>query len=607
MLTHSVAAASTCHGPQWFKCSLLIKSIFTTIHLFNPAEYLVGWDKQHMSSTNNINNAHGAHGAPPVPALANANAKHEPSPMKDQITIILRLLRCFNFLTAPIRDGLGPLVSVYLVAEKGWDAGRAGIIWFTRDTTALLCQTFVGGFVDGFEKKRLLLFLATASASIAVSSMVFSQNFGFLIVKSIVEGVAFCFIQPCKNSVVLGVVDHKTFDEVTKANEMADHFGSFVFIIIAGVISYCLYPNNVGVFYVIGAGGLLACVSLMLMPLTISKGENDGNHPSTSSSNSNANGNGLGTQAQDSSRSSTSNTPGLSRTHTRSLLDQKSSRNLVGEEASSYLSIIKNKNIAIFASSVFFFHLGNAAVLPLLSQVVAIDSGRAGIPYTCANIAIAQVTSILAIWGMGHALKKGIPYKVSLIVGYFIAVPIRCFLIVLLLKVWPNTYALLAMQIFDGVGVGAFGLSLIVITKALTEGTGRFSFTLGFIITSWMIGAALSNLLFGYIANISYIWAFISLGITGCVSVVLTSFLDVKDNDHGQVGAVEEEDLAKKRRLDDAKEAWAEGISEDEEAKKGGYDGGGDLTQTTYHTADHTQTTHHTADLTQTTRHMEDM
>ncbi len=25
-------AASTCHGPQWFKCSLLIKSIFTTIH-----------------------------------------------------------------------------------------------------------------------------------------------------------------------------------------------------------------------------------------------------------------------------------------------------------------------------------------------------------------------------------------------------------------------------------------------------------------------------------------------------------------------------------------------------------------------------------------------
>lgn len=397
--------------------------------------------------------------------------------------------------------------------------------------------------------------------------------------------MAFCFITPCKNSVVLGVIGHKKFDQVSKANEIADHAGSFVFIIIAGVVSYALYPNNVGVFYIIGAGGLLACVSLMLMPLTISEGETDDNNPSSSSSisNANSNSNGLGAQAQDSSRSSTSNRPGLSRT--RSLIDQKSSRNLVGEEASSYLSIIKDTNIAIFASSVFFFHLGNAAALPLLSQVLAVESGRAGIPYTCANIAIAQVTSILATWGMGHALKKGVPYKVPLIIGYLFAVPIRCFLIVLLLEVWPNNYALLAMQLFDGVGGGTFGLSLIVITKALTEGTGRFSFALGFIITVNMIGGALSNLIFGYIANISYVWAFISLGIMGCVSVVLASFMHVEDHEQG--GSVEKEDPAKERRLDGANEARAKGSSEDKEAKKkkGGYDSGrGDLTQTTCHT-----------------------
>eukprot|EP00985_Skeletonema_marinoi_P028794 scaffold26040_cov122-Skeletonema_marinoi.AAC.1 len=56
-------------------------------------------------------------------ALAN---QHGPSlttrKVNDQIATILRLILCFNFLIAPFKDGLALLVSVYLVAEKGWDA-----------------------------------------------------------------------------------------------------------------------------------------------------------------------------------------------------------------------------------------------------------------------------------------------------------------------------------------------------------------------------------------------------------------------------------------------------------------------------------------------------
>ena len=489
--------------------------------------------------------------------------------VKDQIRTILRLILCFNFLIAPVKDGLAPLVSVYLVAEKGWDAGRAGIIWFARDISVVLCQTCVGGIIDGSENKRLLLFLATASASIAACSIVFTQNFAFLIIKSIVEGVAICFITPCKNSVVLGLIGHEAFDEVSKANEIADHGGSFLFIIVAGVVSFVLYPNNVGVFYIIGAEGLMAALSLLLMPLTISEGESDTDSTSSSlSSSSSSIPDGADAQAQDGQhRSSNSNRPGLSRT--RSLIDQKSSRNLEGEDAMSYSRIIKDKNIVMFAASVFFFHLGNAAVLPLLSQALAIGSGRAGIPFTCANVAIAQVTSMFATWGMGLALKKGIPHKIPIIIGYTFAVPIRCFSIVLLLKFWPNSYALLAMQLFDGIGVGTFGLSLTCLTKALTKGTGRFSFTLGFIITTHMVGAALSNLIGGYIVNLSsYIWGFISLGVMGSVSVFLASFIHVKDRGHGN--SVKKEDLnltmIMTRHTDTAEmqieEEWGEGGDE---------------------------------------------
>jgi len=534
-----------------------------------------------MNSTNTPSETHAhAHAAKANdkdehgPSL-NAKAKKE----KAQISLILRLLLCFNFMIAPVKDGLAPLVSVYLVAAKGWDAGRAGVIWFARDGSALLSQTFVGGFVDGSEHKRLLLILATFTAGLAASSIAFSQNFIFLIMKSIVEGVAICFIVPCKNSLALGLIGPEKFDQVAKVNEVADHSGSFIFIVIAGVVSFCLYPNNVGVFYTIGAGALMACVSLMLMPLTLNISvDEDNNTDSSLSSNHNEDDVDVEATAQDDD-SSPSRRPGLAKT--KSIIDQKSSRNLVGDEAWSYSKIFKDKNIALFCTSIFFFHLGNGALLPLLSQILAIDSGRAGIPYTCTNIAITQMTSIFGAWGMGNALKKDISYKIPIILGYVIAVPIRCVFIVLLLKFWPNNYALMATQLFDGVGVGTFSLSVSVVTKALTKGTGRFSFTLGINNTAQMVGAALSNLIGGYIVNLAgYTWGFICLAIMGSISVALASFMTFEKD-----GRMTEEDIAMKRRKDHVDRSLAE-TGHTEMSLTGHTARGGDLTQTTHHTTD---------------------
>lgn len=88
------------------------------------------------------------------------------------------------------------------------------------------------------------------------------------------------------------------------------------------------------------------------------------------------------------------------------------------------------------------------------------------------------------------------------------------------------------MQLFDGIGAGTYGLSLASLTRALTVGTGRFSFTLGFIITIHMCGAALSNLIGGYVVNLlSYTWAFLILGVMGIVSVLTASFIQVKQGD----------------------------------------------------------------------------
>lgn len=282
-----------------------------------------------------------------------------------------------------------------------------------------------------------------------------------------------------------------------------------------------MYPIVDGVFYVVGGGGLLACLSLVFMPLSIQEdpvGPWEEENVST----------GAGERGLQRAMTARNDPLNVS---TRSIVSQESSRNLsVGSEASTFASILRDRNIVLFGLSTFFFHLGNAAVLPLLSQILAIDSGRAGLPYTCANVAIAQSTSVLTAWGMGRALARDCSYKLPLIVGYVCAVPVRCCLLVLLLRYRPtDDYALMATQLLDGIGAGTFGLSLPTVTRALTVDTGRFSFTLGLTVTMWMVGSALSNLIGGYVVNFTnYTVGFTALGILGLPSVFLAAFMHAR-------------------------------------------------------------------------------
>ena len=58
--------------------------------------------------------------------------------------------------------------------------------------------------------------------------------------------------------------------------------------------------------------------------------------------------------------------------------------------------------------TLFFFHLGNAALLPLLGQsaVARFDVNAAS--YTAGTVVLAQVTMILtALWGAHVAQRKG--------------------------------------------------------------------------------------------------------------------------------------------------------------------------------------------------------
>ena len=88
--------------------------------------------------------------------------------------------------------------------------------------------------------------------------------------------------------------------------------------------------------------------------------------------------------------------------------------------------------MTFFTLSVFFFHLGNAAVLPLLGQILALEEGRNGIPYTAALIAIAQITLMGGVYMFDFFTNRGYTINVPIMIGFGALISRICCILVLL-------------------------------------------------------------------------------------------------------------------------------------------------------------------------------
>jgi MFS family permease len=71
----------------------------------------------------------------------------------------------------------------------------------------------------------------------------------------------------------------------------------------------------------------------------------------------------------------------------------------------------------------------------------------------------------------------------------------------LLYTVTANPYALVGIQLLDGIGAGIFGVVGVLVIADLTRGTGRFNLMQGALATATGLGAAASNLMTGYIVQ----------------------------------------------------------------------------------------------------------
>jgi predicted MFS family arabinose efflux permease len=85
-----------------------------------------------------------------------------------------------------------------------------------------------------------------------------------------------------------------------------------------------------------------------------------------------------------------------------------------------------------------------------------------------------------------------------------------------------NPYALVSIQILDGIGAGIFGALFYIVVADLTKGSGRYNLAQGAAATAWGLGAALSNSVAGVIVDIAgYDAAFLFLAAVALAAFIL--------------------------------------------------------------------------------------
>ena len=198
------------------------------------------------------------------------------------------------------------------------------------------------------------------------------------------------------------------------------------------------------------------------------------------------------------------------------------------------LAVLLDPTLMMFTAVIFFFHLANSSVLPLVMQSLALEDPQAGILLSGLCILIAQaVMSYFAkicgdyspVWGRKNLMLMGLA-----------SLTLRCFLLSALVYSEEVFEAydggsnvlkalILSTQLLDAVGAGILGCLHILVTNDISGGTGRFSLMLGVTTGAMCLGGTVSGYIGQAIAqDYGYTFAFMALGVISLVPFFLYLF-----------------------------------------------------------------------------------
>ena len=358
----------------------------------------------------------------------------------------LRSLDWINFFMADVTTGIGPFVAIYLTATRHWNPASVGMIIAAQGLASVTAQAPAGWLVDQSTKKKWLVVVGALLVSSGCAAVVLAPNFSTELAAQVLIGVTASIFPPCIAAISLGIVGKSALSARVGRNEGFNHLGNVVFALTAGAAGTWL--GQPWIFYSSGVIGFATA-------LTASRIRN-------------------------------------------SDIDNQAARALDKDEGGQvvgFLVLARDRCLWIFTLSVVLFHFANAAMLPLVGELLAKGKDKQSPLFMSACIILAQFVMIpvaiatgrksdawgrkpIFLIGFGVLMARGILYTFS-----------------------GSAYYLLAVQSLDGVGAGIFGVLWVIIVSDLAKGTGRFNLLQGIIQAALGLGAFMSNSIAGQIVK----------------------------------------------------------------------------------------------------------
>jgi predicted MFS family arabinose efflux permease len=352
----------------------------------------------------------------------------------------------FNFFLADVQTGIGPFLAIYLAGYR-WNQERVGIALAVGGIAGILTQTPAGAVVDRLRSKRALIAAGIVALAVGALLIALAPTFWSVMSAQVLVGGMSSIFGPAICAISLGIVGRRLFDRRQGRNQAFNSAGNVMAAISMGLLGYFISNRSI-FFFVVASTVPTIFTLLMVLPAEIdyelARGAKKGGE---------------------------------------------------GAKPVRAYALLKDRSLLIFLVCAVMFHFANAAMLPLLGEMLAKGQGRSSMMFMSACVVTTQfVITLLSSWS---GRKAGTWGRKPLLLLAFGALPVRAVLYTLT----TNTAALIAIQVLDGVGAGIFGVVSVLVIADLTRGTGRFNLTLGAISTAVGIGASLSQVIAGSIVH----------------------------------------------------------------------------------------------------------
>jgi MFS family permease len=392
----------------------------------------------------------------------------------------LRGLDWLNFFLADAQTGVGPFLAIYLASYK-WNEQSVGLALTVGGIAGIVTQTPAGALVDRLRSKRA--FIAAGIVALAVGSLLIAlmPNFWAIMTAQVLIGGTSSLFGPAICAISLGVVGRAAFDTRQGRNQTFNSAGNVTAAVLMGVLGYLV--SNRSIFFFVVALAVPTLLMLLLIKPTeidyeIARGAEDGDSKDQAKS---------VRVLLENSRKTGAVPPAPP--------DVPRNSSASWRRAAAPFALFQEHRLMLFLVCAVMFHFANAAMLPLLGEMLAKGQGRSSMMFMSACVVTTQfVVTLISSWTGRKAASWG---RKPLLLIAFGVLPVRGVLYTLT----HNTDALVAIQILDGVAAGIFGVVSVLVIADLTKGSGRFNLTLGAIGMAVGIGASMSQVIAGSIVH----------------------------------------------------------------------------------------------------------